>query len=291
MEKDLIFVGETGITDTTASRIADFAKLAYTELETELSSIKFYGEKIESIDGSNSKDLSYGIKSVDDIPSKIERIGNLKSLCAWLREAIQAHQNLINESKRINIHDYAKKMGLEMPKCPEKESSMTTDDVLALFDIKKRNRYYTLEAHAATLGQFIHKDGAIDKARKNLYDKINNPRKITGSGHDTIIYSYEPSVSNEDVEKLFYTLQQKHADYQKELNSLKSEIKSRIANDDIDKSKAYDVAYKEYSSKEQKIFNEFRVWLQEEQKRVQALKIVIPNSLKEIYDEVSQFGK
>ena len=58
MEKDLIFVGETGITDTTASRIADFAKLAYTELETELSSIKFYGEKIESIDGSNSKDLS-----------------------------------------------------------------------------------------------------------------------------------------------------------------------------------------------------------------------------------------
>ena len=90
---------------------------------------------------------------------------------------------------------------------------------------------------------------------------------------------------------MFCTLQQKHADYQKELNSLKSEIKSRIANDDIDKSKAYDVAYKEYSSKEQKIFNEFRVWLQEEQKRVQALKIVIPNSLKAIYDEVSQFGK
>ena len=51
------------------------------------------------------------------------------------------------------------------------------------------------------------------------------------------------------------------------------------------------VHHQEYSSKEQKIFNEFRVWLQEEQKRVQALKIVIPNSLKAIYDEVSQFGK
>ena len=32
MEKDLIFLSETGITDTTASRIADFSKLAYTEL-------------------------------------------------------------------------------------------------------------------------------------------------------------------------------------------------------------------------------------------------------------------
>lgn len=178
-----------------------------------------------------------------------------------------------------------------MPTPPDREATITTEDVLASFDVKKRNRYYALEAHAATIGQFIHKNGAIDIARKNLYAYINNPRKASGSGHDTIIYSYRPSVSKDKVENLFYTLQQKHAEYQKELNALKSEIKSRIANDEIDKSKAYDVAYKEYSDIENKLYNEFRIYQQEEQKRVQNLKIVIPNSLKEIYDEISQLGK
>lgn len=291
MEKDLIFLSETGITDTTASRIADFAKLAYTELETELTSIQFYNEQIECLDGSNAKDLSFGLKNVDDIASKIERIGDLKSLCAWLREAVQAHQRVINSVKTMSLEAYAHDNGIVLPIVPSRENPLTADDVIALFDIKKRNRYYELEAHAATIGTFIHKGGSIDVARKKLYEKINNPRKVNGSGHDTIIYSYSPSLGVDKVEGLFYTLQQQHSKYQQELNAIKSEIKSRIDNDTIDKTKAYDSAYKEYCTVESKIYNEYLLWKQREQKRVQNLKIVIPNSLKDIYDSISQLGK
>jgi len=290
MEKDKIFVGETGITDTKASRIADYSKLAYTELETELQSLSFINEKVETINGQYAKDIKFGATSLDDIPAKIERIGQLKTLNAWLREAVKAHQNLITEASRLTVNHYAKLNNIELPVYPTSEPVLTEADVLATFDIKKRNRYYALEAHAATVGEFVHKDMAIDKARKKMYDKMNNPRMASGSGNDTLIYSYEPSVSKEDVEKLFYTLQQTQAKYQSELNSLKSEIKSRITNDTIDKQHAYDKAYAEASAMDNDIRNKFLVWRTEEQKRVAGLKIVIPNSLKDIYEEISQLG-
>ena len=291
MEKDLIFVSETGITETQANRIADFAKLAYTELETELNHISFLNESIETINGTNKKALSYGLTNIDAIPSKLERIGRLKSLCAWLREAIQAHQSLINESKKLRIEDYVKKFDKTLPTAPDCPIELTEADVLALFDIKKRNRYYELEAQAAAIGQFIHKNGTIDSARKTYYEKLSNPHCITGSGNDTIIYSYEPSIDKDSVETLFYGLQQKHSDIQKELNSLKSEIMSRIANDNIDKQKVYIETYEKYSKEYQAIFNDFILWRQSEQKRITALKIVIPNSLKVIYDEIANLGK
>lgn len=291
MEKDLIFLGETGITETQANRIADFAKLAYTELETELNHISFFDTSIETINGTNKKYLSYGLRTVDGIASNIERIGKLKSLCAWLREEIQAHQNLINEGKRLRIEDYVEKFGYVLPNAPKRDDDMTEADVLALFDIKKRNHYYELEAKAASIGQFIHKNGAIDSARKTYYEKISSPHNIANGCNDTIIYSYEPSISKEQVEELFYTLQQKHTKIQKELNSIKSEIKSRIANDGIDKQKAYNEAYEKYSNEYQKCYNDYNLWKQSEQKRISALKIVIPNSLKEIYDEIANLGK
>ena len=291
MEKDLIFVSETGITETQANRIADFAKLAYTELETELNHISFLNESIETIHGTNKKALSYGLTNIDAIPSKLERIGRLKSLCAWLREAIQAHQSLINESKKLRIEDYVKKFDKTLPTAPDCPIELTEADVLALFDIKKRNRYYELEAQAAAIGQYIHKNGTIDSARKTYQEKLSNPHCITGSGNDTIIYSYEPSLDKDSVETLFYGLQQKHRDIQKELNSLKSEIMSRIANDNIDKQKVYNETYEKYSKEYQAIFNDFILWRQSEQKRITALNIVIPNSLKVIYDEIANLGK
>lgn len=291
MEKDLIFFGENGITDTKANNIADLAKLSYTDDETELYGISFVDEKVETIDGERSKDLAYGTKNLSDIEEKVERIGKLKSLCAWLREAVAAHQRIIKQTRSYSVSDYCSKHGIEYPDVPVRETTMTEDDAIASFDIKKRNRYYYLEAQASTIGQFIHKNGAIDSARKFYYEKMNNPRRTSGSGLDTLIYTYSPSIEKERIEDLFYTLQQKHATFQSELNQLKSEIKSRVMNDEIEKNKAYEDALKEYTDKSSKIHSQYSTWQAEELKRVSALKIVIPNALKDIYESIALRGK
>lgn len=292
MEKDLIFFGEGGITDTTANKIADFAKLSYTDEETALSSMSFINESIETINGETSKAISFGVKDLSDVEDRIQYIGDLKALCAWLREAIAAHQRLLKEMENYSFDDYCQKYHNEdLPERPKRENVLTEDEVIASFDIKKRNRYYYLEAQAATIGQLLHKNCAIDAARKKYYDKLNNPRRISGSGCDTLIYTYSPSVSKDEIENMFYALQQKHAQYQSELNSIKSEIKSRITNDTIEKNKRYDAAYNEYVEKMKVIFNEFNSWKAEESKRIAAFNIILPNSLKDIYERVSSIGK
>lgn len=291
MEKDLIFFGEGGITDTKANRIADLAKLSYLNEETELSSLSFIDESVETINGENKKDIAYGASDLSLIESRIQRVGDLKSLCAWLREAVAAHQRLLSEIERFSFQEYVKRNNIELGNQPRMEDVLTEDDVIASFDIKKRNRYYSLEAQAATIGQLIHKNCAIDKSRKTYYEKLSHPRHMIPNGADTLIYSYKPSVPKEVVENLFYALQQKHADYQSELNSIKSEIKSRITNDSIEKKQRFEVAVKEYNNRESEVFNEYSSWKASESKRIASLKIIIPNALKDIFDKVASTGK
>lgn len=291
MQKDLIFFGERGITDTQANRVADLAKMAYTDDESYLESLSFIDQSVETINGDNAKELSFGATSLADVTGRIEHIGKLKSLCAWLREAIQAHQRLIAEIKVYSIADYMKDNNIEAPKCAQKEAVIDENDVIASFDIKKRNRYYYLEAMAATIGKFIHKGGRIDMARKEYYDKLTHPRQTIGTGNEMLIYTFKPSLDKGEIEEKFYGLQQLHASYQSELNSIKSEIQSRITNDEIDKTKAYEIAYEEYSKVYDAIVNKFNTWKAEEQKRVAALKIIIPDALKLIYEEVSSGKK
>ena len=291
MKRDYIFLGETGITDTTANRVADFAKLAYTDGETMLSSMSFVNEKIETIDGEKSKDLAFGMTSLSDVEVTIERIGTLKSLCAWLREAVKAHQRLLDELSAYSFDDYIKDNGIQLPDRPSCNETITEDDVIASFDVKKRNRYYFLETMASTIGLVIHKGGPFDAARKEYYDRLSHPRSTTGSGTETLIYSYEPSVEKGEIENVFYTLQQKHSAYQKELNSIKSEIVSKITNDDIEKKAKYQDEYESYTKTRNIEFNKYNTWKVEEQKRIASLKIVIPNALKDIYDKVASTGK
>ena len=291
MQKDLIFFGEGGITDTQANRVADYAKLAYAELESEFNSISFIDKKIETINSEKSKNVSYGAPDLRDIMGKVKRMGDLKSLIAWLREAIKSHQNLINEAKSISFEKYCADNNIDYPVAPSKDVVPTEDDVLASFDVKKRNRYFELESHATAIGQVIHKDCAIDRARKDYYNRLNNPCDVIEKGNDTIIWTYSPSVSKEEIENTFYELQQEHAKYQSELNSIKSEIKSRITNSEIDANKKYEEECAKYSEVVLNLKTGFATWKSEEQKRINNLKIIIPNSLKDIYGEISSLGK
>lgn len=286
MKKDYIFFGEKGLTATQANRDADFAKLAYTNEESYLASISFINQNVETIDGTNTKNLEFGLTDTSLIEDTVERIGNLKSLCAWLREAVAAHQRLLNEVTSYSFADYLADNQITLPAAPVCEKVITEDDVIAEFDVKKRNRYYYLEAMAATIGQFVHKNGSIDLARKNYYEKLRKPRSTSGEGLNTLIYTYTPSIDKEEIEKMFYSLQQKHTKFQSELNSIKSEIQSRITNDCIDKNSKYESEMKEYKAKEMVYFSEYNTWKVKEQKRIASLRIIIPNALQEIYNEV-----
>jgi len=300
MEKDKIFFGESGLTTTSANYVANLAKESYQELEKELEAIRFYDLDVELLDGTNRKPLKKGTTSVA-FQEKLETISQAKSLIAWLREAIKAKERLIKKAENLTFDEIAKELNFELPKYPEREEEskpITEDEYWATKNIKERNRFYELQTECAVIGQFIHPRGTFATEREALLKAINDPYELKGSGRDGILYTKTPSVSIADVEKIFYELQNLHRSYQAELNKLKHECEVAIQDsvtqankENTLKSERYAALYKEYSNKMEILKTKAEEYKAEKAREAYSLKIIIPDSLKPIFDKVYKLGK
>lgn len=287
MDKDYVFFGENGLTSTSANHIANVAKESYQFIEQEIENIGFINQYINLIGSSTIDQVAIGTKSLQDINDKLDRIAKMKALIAWLREAIKAKENLTQEVSSMTCADF----GIELPEAPEKPTYIDANDVIASWDIKKRNRYYYLEAHCATLGSYIHPKGNYNIAREEMYRKLAKPKLVSGTGRDTVVYSFEPSIPVKDVEDKFMELQNLHRSCQAELNSMKHEIQTAIDDDKMNKNVQYQKDYSAYSIKKNEAMNKLQIYVNAKYEDVKRFKIVIPDSLKPIYEEVSALGK
>ena len=287
MEKDKIFFSEQGLTMTSANHISNLCKEAYRSLEEQLGSIIFFTTTVQLLGGGEERLLRSGLTTTSDIEKNMVHIAKLKSLIAWLREAIKAKERLINEINDSTFKDY----GIEVPEAPQSVSPLTEDEYISTWNIKKRNRYYFLETLCATIGQYIHKGGAYAMAREALQEALNEPHTLKGEGRDAILYSCTPSLSAEEVEDTYMHLQNTYREYQAELNSFKHEIQTAIQKDTIVKNAEYSQLRSEYYEKVHNASAELVLKKKEAEAAVSALKIVIPDSLKDIYEKVSQLGK
>lgn len=279
MKKDEIFFAENGLTTTSANHIANIAKEKYQVLMKSLTGLEFYDSKVVSLIGSSEAFLSEGITDLSNIKKTLLDIAKLKSLIAWLREAIKAKEALRQEALSSTYN-------LVKPILPLEEDPITEEEVIGSWSIKKRNRYYYLDSVCATIGTYIHPGQPFAIARDNFTEKLSKPRKTSGSGRDMVIYTYTPSVSQEEVESTFMDLQETYRNYQSELNSLKYEIEEAIKASKIDCMNKNNIAYAAYSTEQQKYTNELALLREKEAARISHLKIVIPDALQDIYNQV-----
>jgi len=293
MEKDLIFFGDKGLTATSANHLANIAKEFIMNTEQELESLQFYSTSIGLINQEKESVLHIGtpIEELQAIPAKLEQITNAKSLIAWLREAIKAKEQLTNEIKLLGLKDFCEKLGLELPHLPKREVDLTEDDVVATYSIKDRNRYYALEAKASTIGKYIHPSGDFSEARKDFQKKLQHPKEASGSGRDMTIRTYVPTVQTADVDEVFFALQRTHREVQAELNGMKHQVEKIMQKDALEKQERYNTEYQIYAAEQERLTNEMKQYKLQELKKIQALKILIPNDLAEIYDAMNRIGK
>lgn len=287
MKKDEIFFGTSGLTSTSANYICNLSKETYMQIEKDLNNIRFYNKDMQLIGTSERQIISEGTKDVSDIINKLDKIAKLKSLIAWLREALKAKDRLFKEAESMSYDDF----GLEVPEQPERPLYITEDDVISTWNIKQRNRYFYLETLCAQIGKYIHPDGVFSHERERMYDAIHNPREVVGGGRDTIVYTYTPSIDSSKIEDKFMEMQTLYRSYQAELNSMKHEIETALENDKKDKDFNFQHGYLVWSNKMVDINNQLKVSKNEKLSDLQKLKIIIPDSLKPIYEEVSALGK
>ena len=290
-----VFFENGFLTSTEAQNICNIAKEAVTNEHERLSAVSFYDIEIASIISPEAFiKTKISPNDISWISESLDKIGRYNALNAWLKEAIKAKEEAMDEVDIMDVttldfyEDYIK---------PEEPTigydSFDEEKVMSEWSADKLNRYYTLNSEAAVIGKYIHDSGAIAKARKDLVNKMANPSTVSGQGRETIVYKYIPSVDTEVVEGIYMSLLAKHRKLNAELNSLKAEIKETINKKNIEASIAFRDKHTEWEHKISEYYslvkqrdakiNEYKI---SEKERISKLKINVPSSLMDTYKEI-----
>lgn len=299
MQKDLVFFrkeGEEGValTSTSANHIANLAKEYIQGVETQLNNICFFNAEVAlvgSVGGASTIQTGGTSEVLDNLQSLLEGVAQAKSLIAWLREGIKAKENLLREVQNILIGTWCEENDVIMPESPIRGDVLTEGEYYSSLPIKERNRYYQLETEAAVIGKYIHPDGYLADARRELKDKLQHPHRVDGKGRDALIYTYTPTVGAEEVDATFFELQKRHREIQAQLNSMKYSCEQAINESTNKVNSDYMIALREYESVTKPIYASFKAWKDEKSQEYSKLKIVIPNSLLGIYNTINSLGK
>ena len=290
-----VFFENGFMTSTEAQNICNIAKEAVTNEHERLSAVSFYDTEIASIISPEAFiKTKISPNDISWISESLDKIGRYNALNAWLKEAIKAKEEAMDEVDTMDVttldfyEDYIK---------PEEPTigydSFDEEKVMSEWSADKLNRYYTLNSEAAVIGKYIHDSGAIAKARKDLVNKMANPSTVSGQGRETIVYKYIPSVDTEVVEGIYMSLLAKHRKLNAELNSLKAEIKETVNKKNIEASIAFRDKHTEWEYKISEYYslvkqrnakiNEYKI---SEKERISKLKINVPSSLMDTYKEI-----
>ena len=273
------FFGPEGLTSTSAGHVADLAKEYYQSLETELNSTSFIKQSIAII---GSRDKVVSNTGTPDILSKVdEYINNItaaKSLIAWLREAIKKKEEF---SKELSFYVSEELRNLEYPSRPEVKKQ---SELLNEWDIKDREKYLTLEAECAVIGNYIHPGKPFAKAKQELFKRLVRPVETDDNGRDTIIRYYDPVVSKEEVEDKFFELQKRHRAAQAQLNGLKNRLEKEEKELTDKSSREYSSALDTYKAERARLEELDKQYVAGERKKIESLKIIIPEHHKRMYN-------
>lgn len=290
-----VFFENGFLTSTEAQNICNIAKEAVTNEHERLSAVSFYDTEIASIISPEAFiKTKISPNDISWISESLDKIGRYNALNAWLKEAIKAKEEAIDEVDIMDVttldfyEDYIKPVEPTIG-----YDSFDEEQVMSEWSADKLNRYYTLNSEAAVIGKYIHDSGAIAKARKDLVNKMANPSTVSGQGRETIVFKYIPSVDTEVVEGIYMSLLAKHRKLNAELNSLKAEIKETINKKNIEASIAFRDKHTEWEHKISEYYslikqrdakiNEYKI---SEKERISKLKINVPSSLMDTYKEI-----
>lgn len=295
MKKDMIFFVSDGkgLTSTSANHIANLAKEVISEAETTLEEMTLYSTTVSLIGADKPNVLNIGASDsdVESFGMLLRRVAEAKSLIAWLREAIKAKERMLDEVIGQSLKDYAKEADIELAEQPAMPDILTEDEYFASKSIDERCRYYSVETLAAVLGKAIHPGGSFAEARKDLQAKGKKPHEVEGTGRDTLIYSYTPTVSEQVVEDVYFRLQAEYRDAQSRLNSMKHDCKKAVEESAIAAKTEYAKAMADWKNERKLIEARHAEHIQRRSKEIEALRIRIPQSLSVIYEEISNLGK
>ena len=275
-------LGKDGLTATSANHLANIAKEMYEAIETRLDALRLYNRDYVLAVNNNTfrVENESGKDELETLEASLKEVGELKSLIAYLREGIKAKQELDTDAAFDGHVEQLIKEGREDLARPKEKKEVRLCDEFAKLTAEQKAKYYALEAKCSTLGSFIHPDGVFATARKKYFEHLKDPITVAGRGQDAELSAYSTSFTVEEVDDAFFALQKEYRTLQAEFNKMKADLEAKVT----ERQKA-DAAEKLAANKLWlDALNLERVKYKEE---VKALKVMIPQNLKAIYEKVN----
>lgn len=280
------FFGDKGLTSTSANHVANMAKEYIKSIQEQIDAISFIDETT-SAGGHKYTTRKASTLSLNELESKLAQISQATQLIAWLREALKEKEN----AKVLDLQDWINKHEIDCPDIPMQKRTITEEEIIATWPVDKYNSFLTAQTNASVLGNFVHPGQPYSSARKKLFDSINNPVTVMGSGRDLTVIETSPAQTLENVDNTFFQLQAKYREQQAKYNQYRHEVDTKINEDAQVKASKYEAEMKEYQAKTAIIRAEYFTWATKEQARLRNLKIIIPDALKKIYDVIQGLSK
>lgn len=308
MIKENVFfsaAGEKGLTETSAAHLCAVAANLKEDAETFLKNMSFTDANL-SIVGSEAseKQINVGCSQaeLDTVVEKLTFIAELNGFIAWFAEARKALEDYKKERNQLSLLDWAEENGVKLPEPPKNETNLevasSLQDIIDRMNVKDRQVYLALEAKAATLGKFIHPDGAMYKAREDMHNKMSKPYSTNGNGRDTLVYHYTPSVEANQVDTLFLALQAEYRATEQNLNHMKSDLRKQLEVVNLEENKlkgeklnAFRKAQSEYHDAYEIAYNDYQKYMTEQLTELSKIKLRIPEAYASLIEKLNNLGK
>ena len=280
------FFSNTGLTSTSANYICNVAKEYLETLHEEIRAFKPYDTYMSLIDSPTKHLVSSGNTDLSILQGHIHVIAEINGFVAWLREAIKQKEDLLQYAEVQVRHSFR-----PAPEYPQRPIPVTKEDVMKEWSEEKLARYYAIEAVATHYGKYIHPRMPISEIKSDFIKKINNPKVVTGEGHDAMLKEYQPTFELHEVNFTFMQLQQTYREAEKRLNSIRAEVEEAMTEQNRVQSSYYQQILSQYKADQALWENEFQQAVKDEIEKISQYKIVVPVQFKGIYDFLNNLGK
>ena len=290
--------GEKGMTSTSANKLANLAKERNREDMLFIDSVRFLTEEISLLANPAEKvTMSEGMKGDITEFSKIReammRVTRFNSFISWVREAIKAKDTMISNVKLTSLTEWCKKNNIELPKAPHNnvEEELEENRAASKVSIEDMARFFIAESKASVLGQSIHPDGSLARARQNLIEASVHHSYREGDGKDMVITTVIPTADIKEVTDFYMSLQSDWRHAESLVNQSKGEWEQADGELRLHLTNEYNKKMREHENLTARIKSDWEKWKLEEVRRIGKLKIRIPGLLQPVLDELLSLGK
>lgn len=296
------FFGGNGVSSTSASHIAELARQRAKTYQSLLNRSSFVSQSMSLLGCDERTAVKGGMNrtAFPELAEALTEVSRCNALTAYLMEAVKEKERIYEEAK--SYKDVAGRAVIAQLRkelvSPKKPTPPTEEDVIRTWSVGELEHYLTLQAKVAVLGKYIHEDGPLDRARTEMLHATETPNKVTENGRDTIIYHFDHTVGQSEVEDFYFKLQAEHRKSQAEFNGMKKKIADTIETETIAKNDEFARLQDEYWKADINIDRQEEVVRRNEEAKktallaeIRELKIVIPNNLRPIYDILSNLDK